>query len=253
MPRNFRSSVRVGRNNVTQPSSYFYQLDGHILQHVDRCKYLGVNIASDLNWSYHIDKITKKASSTLGFIRRNLRFCPGSSKRMAYFSLVRSGLEYGASVWDPFHATDITTLERVQKRAVRFIANDYKSRTPGCVDQMMSTWSIPSLQNRRREIRLCQFYKITNDLCPAINKSDFLSPIQGRRRIKPKFNPDFITSNIISSSARNNSNCFKVPRANNDIYKNSFFVRTVIDWNNLNNTTVTAPSVEAFKERLRCY
>ena len=38
---------------------------------------LGVLLSDDMKWTPHITKITKKASSTLGFLRRNLRHCSG--------------------------------------------------------------------------------------------------------------------------------------------------------------------------------
>ena len=49
-----------------------------------------------MKWGTHIDKICKKANTTLGFLRRNLYRCLGSCKKNVYISLVRSVLEYGA-------------------------------------------------------------------------------------------------------------------------------------------------------------
>ena len=58
--------------SINSKSTHFYQLDGHILQQVPENPYLGVTISDDLKWSSHICKITKKANSTLGFLKRNL-------------------------------------------------------------------------------------------------------------------------------------------------------------------------------------
>ena len=80
--------------SFNQYKSYYYQLSSHILQQVDTNPYLGVTFSEDLKWSSHITKITKKANSTLGFIRRNLKHCPESSRKTAYLALVRSTLEY---------------------------------------------------------------------------------------------------------------------------------------------------------------
>ena len=55
--------------------SHFYTLNNHILQSVPKNPYLGLTISSDLKWSTHISNICSKASSTLGFLRRNLRHC----------------------------------------------------------------------------------------------------------------------------------------------------------------------------------
>ena len=35
-------------------------------------KYLGMTISSDLSWSIHADNVTKKANSTMGFLKRSI-------------------------------------------------------------------------------------------------------------------------------------------------------------------------------------
>ena len=50
----------------------------------------------------------------------------------------------------------------------------------------------------------------------------------------------------------NNTKPFKIPEAkNSEQYKNSFFVRTVAEWNTLDNEAVHAGSVDAFKAHLK--
>jgi len=56
------------------------QLKGHILESDTVTRYLGVNLTNNLYWNIHIDKITQKANSTLGFLRRNLRISNTSVK-----------------------------------------------------------------------------------------------------------------------------------------------------------------------------
>ena len=81
--------------SIRQKPSHFYQLDGEILQQVDSNPYLGLTISEDLQWKTHITNITKKANSTFGFLRRDLKYCSEDCKRLAYIALVRSILEYG--------------------------------------------------------------------------------------------------------------------------------------------------------------
>ena len=61
--------------SINQKSAHFYQLDGHILQQVPDNPYLGVTLSDDMKWNSHINKISKKANSTLGFLKRNLKHC----------------------------------------------------------------------------------------------------------------------------------------------------------------------------------
>ena len=53
-------------NKNKNPIKYNYTLRGQSLEHVDKAKYLGVTIQSDLKWHSHINNITKKANSTYG-------------------------------------------------------------------------------------------------------------------------------------------------------------------------------------------
>ena len=70
-----------------------------------------------LKWASQINKISNKANSVNGFIRRNLKHANRDQRELAYASLVRSILEYSSTVWDPLHQKDIDRLERVQRRA----------------------------------------------------------------------------------------------------------------------------------------
>ena len=69
---------------------------------------IGVVISSDLLWEKQVNAISQKASNTLNFIRRNLKYCPQEAKTIAYNSLVRSTVEYCTSAWDPIMPRTLT-------------------------------------------------------------------------------------------------------------------------------------------------
>ena len=115
---------------------------------------------SIVRWKVSLNNICKKANSTLGFLRRNLKNCPHECQKLAYTTLVHSILEYGSSVWDPHLQKDIDSLEKIQRQAARFILNDYKSRDDGCVTRMLQDLDLPTLQHRREFNRVVYLYKI---------------------------------------------------------------------------------------------
>ena len=51
-------------------------------------------------------------------------------------------------------------LEKIQRKAARFIKNDYKSTTPGSVTNMLIDLDLQTLQDRRKDKRLCFLAKI---------------------------------------------------------------------------------------------
>ncbi len=101
-------SVHKGRNHLI----HFYVLCGVILKSTEQ--YLGVILSHNLSWRPHICKLETRVNQKLGFIKRNLRGCPDDLKWLAYISMVRSGLEYARTVWDPHLIKDINQLEKVQ-------------------------------------------------------------------------------------------------------------------------------------------
>jgi len=233
----------------TKPHSpYFYRLNGEILKSVEHTPYLGVELSANLKWTTHITQKCKKVSSVLGFLRRNLGSCPQECRKLAYVSLIRSALEYGGIVWDPHLKKDIDLLERVQRQAARFIMRDYKSRDTGCVTKMLHDLNLPPLQARRKQQRLTMLYKIAESRVPALPPEKFLTPVpKARRKIIPKVFAGFETTNIVAKHAVNNSRGFKIPEnKGSEQYLSSFFVRTILDWNQLEETTIQAKTVAAF-------
>ena len=114
-------------------------LEGTVLENVEKIKYLGVTITSDLKWNTHVSNICTKANRTLGFLRRNLAVCPRDVKESAYKGLVRPILEYGSTVWDPQSILLQDELEKVQKRAARFVTGNYVDYETGSMTGILKT------------------------------------------------------------------------------------------------------------------
>ena len=88
----------------------------------------------------------------LNFIRRNIYRCSPDIKSLAYSSLITPHLEYAAAVRDPHTLQDISQLEKIQRRAARFVRNNYKYTTS--VSHLLSELSWEQLSERRRISRL---------------------------------------------------------------------------------------------------
>lgn len=240
--------------SINNRSSHFYTLCGEILNQVTENPYLGLTLSQDLKWSTHITQLTKKANSTMAVLRRNLRNCTKDCRKIAYISLVRSLMDYGAIIWDPYIQKDVTKLECVQRQAARFITNDYKTKSEGCMTNMLHELDLPPLQDRRKSCRLVFLYKVVEGLVPAIPAKEFVEPARSKRKIKTSSDLNFNTTNLVDKYIVNNNRGLKIKIAKTEQYRNSFFIKTTADWNHLPSEVVGAGTVEGFKSALsKCY
>ncbi len=117
---------------------------------------------------------------------------------------------------------------------------------------MLEDLKLPSLQSRMRDLRLPQMYKMVNGLVPGLPPERFLQPKKPGRRIRASTRlAGYSAINVVDRSVTNNSKPFHVPDSKTLQFKNSFFIRTIIDWNHLDDRTVSAVSPEAFSTALR--
>jgi hypothetical protein len=96
---------------------------------------------------------------------------------------------------------------------------------------MIEDLSWKSLEDRRKIARLTMMYKLVNGLVLE-NTEDRLIP------------PDRISRN-------NNTKAYLIPSCRTETRKESYFPRTIIDWNVLPDNCVTIGSLETFKVHLQ--
>ena len=105
-----------------------YSIDNRQLPQLPLHRDLGLQISSDMSWSKHYDSITAKAYKYLGLLRRVFNSCHSiRARKLLYLTLVRSQLTYCSQLWNPYLIKDTITLEKVQRRATKFILADYSS------------------------------------------------------------------------------------------------------------------------------
>ena len=87
-------------------------------------------------------------------IHRNIKKAPKLVKEQIYQTLIRPQLEYASAAWSPWLKQDVLELEKVQRRAARFVHNNYWPSAS--VSQMISTLDWESLEARRQKhVRAC--------------------------------------------------------------------------------------------------
>ena len=114
----------------------------------------------------------------------------------------------------------------------------------------MHKLDLQPLASRRKNPKLIYMYKVVEGLVPAINPDKYLKKSKPKRRIKAKKFEGYLSNNPVENSLKNNSKSFEIPSSKTNEFKNSFFVKTVLNWNHLDEVTVSAPTVESFKSAL---
>ena len=149
-----------------------------------------------------------------------------------YKALVRPHLEYASTVWSPWQQGLSAMLEKVQRRAARFVLNDYSHHSS--VTNMLSRLQWDSLELRRKKSRLHMLYKSIHGLA-AFLICDYVLPsaILTTRGSHPfKIQPMFTYKNSP---------------------KQSFLPSTIPMWNNLPQSVINGPTLQLFKTNLNTY
>ena len=222
-------TMRIGRSTednlyTVKGINHKGETSRHPLSSTDAEKDLGVIIDKNLSFKNHIAQATAKANRTLGVIRRSFDYLTDHTFIMLYKSMVRPMLEYGQSVWQPSQKMLRQEVEDVQRRATKMIAK--LKDLP--YSQRLAILQLPSLEHRRKRGDMIEVFKFQSGLY----KTD-----------RPVFNTH--------SGRDTRGHCKKLnkDRCTKEIRRTFFSQRIISAWNSLPESVVTAPTVNAFKNR----
>ena len=226
--------------------NYSYHMNESIrLDVVSSEKDLGVIVTSKFSQNEQCLEIYNKSSSKLGLLKRVCHFTKNlQQKRALYLAVVRSQLNHCCVVWRPTTDTMIDKLERIQKRAVKWILNE-EDHHYNDVEYLSRLRDLNLLHLKYFFILndLIIFHKIYykhNDYC--VKLPSYLQPYEVedrsrlRQRIRPPayFNREILTTDELSnmravSQDEKSLKCTITPKCTQ--FKNSFFFRTHLVWN----------------------
>ena len=134
------------------------------INEVQHHKHLGVILSNDGTWHEHINLITSKAWQKI-YVMRKLKFMlDRDSLNKIYISFVRPTLEYANIVWDNCTQYEANAIEKIQTEAARIVTGATRLVS---LDMLSKETGWESLRDRRYKHKMCQFYKMTNDLTPT--------------------------------------------------------------------------------------
>ena len=216
---------------ITNKIKHFIPADYFIhdvkLDLTDSAKYLGVLIDSRLRWKQQYHSVCKKANGVLAFLQRNFSSCPTHIKNKCFSALVRPVLEYGGVIWDPHYETDKEDLEKIQKRAARFVTNNYVYENGNTKSNMQKLGWEP-LEERRARSKVTVLYKARNNL---------MSVPLNHLAINPR-------------DRRKGGQNYAIPTSTLDSHLHSFYPSSVRLWNLLPAGAQESKDLNTFKSKL---
>ena len=224
--------LRVSRKRNSRTHSY--HLNNQPIKIVAKQVDLGVVVSNDLKWSPHIASCTAKANRLLGFLRRNCsQMTDTRCRRLLYLSLVRSHLSYASEIWAPQASSrDLAILEGVQRRATKFILQNYEL----------------SYLERLRKLNLLP-------ISYWLEIKDLIFFFKCKQGLYDLDISSFVTfsSNRSSRTRSSKDNLLQVNPCKTSLFRNSFFNRIVFLWNNLSPIIRNSSSVSSFKFQLHSH
>ena len=126
-------------------------------------KLLGVHIDSQLNFDAHITKICTRVSLRLNAIGRISKYLDENSRMKLFHSFILSEFQYCNTVWHFCSRKNIIKMEKLHKRAMQIVLNDYQLS----YTQLLCRMRRPSLYISRVKCIAVETYKCLNGLNPA--------------------------------------------------------------------------------------
>ena len=216
-------------------SSISYTYTFHPLKKVTSEKDLGVTVDDRLDFKLHISQKIAKANSMIYLIKHYFKYLDADMLKLLYKSLIRPHLEYCSPVWSPITKTEIRRIEGVQRRATKLVPEltnlPYSDR--------LHILQLPTLEYRRTRQDLIFIFNY-------IHQNILLDPHTYCKLCRNDIN--MLTP--ITSGTRGHPYRFAILR--HPTKRNRFLTTRAIPlWNRLHPDTVTAPTLNAFKSKLK--
>ena len=216
------------RNN-----NFTFTMNGEILSVVDREKDIGVTFNESLKPGLYCKEAARIARGVLFQISRSFHYRDRHVFLNLYKRYVRVHLEFATPVWSTWQVGDITTLEKVQQKAVGMISG-LKGKT---YEEKLKELNLPTLEKRRYRADLIQLFKILNDI-DSVEARTWFQIVNENRPNTRAINSDH---GVIS---------FQIPVKRTDLSRNVFSVRAAKFWNDLPVNVKKAVTLSTFKKRL---
>ncbi len=184
-----------------------------------------------MTWDDHINRTCTEAGKRLTIIKRLPYNVTPLTKIHIYKTFIRPILEYGAIIFDncPNYLTQ--KMENIQRQAAIAATRAYNNTSH---QQLLLECGIVTLQTRRTQAKLINFYKIKKNIAPA-----YLLTLL----------PDEV-GNQSNYNLRNTLD-IQLPKSTKNYYLKSYIPSSIKLWNKLTQKIKTIATIDTFKLNLK--
>ena len=130
---------------------------------------LGIEIDDNLKFENHIHDLITKAAGQLNYLCRQKQYLNPESKKILVESFILANFNYCPLVWHFCSKESMNKQEMIQKRALRFMYDDYSSS----YEQLLTLANKPTLEVRKLRLLAIEIFKTINYLNPIYMKDIF--------------------------------------------------------------------------------
>ena len=110
-------------------------IDNQTIKSVPSVELLGIYLDDKLNFNLQISNICRSAANQLNALVRLKSYLSFNAKRVLINSYIISNFNYCPLVWMVSTAKSLNKIESLQKRALRFLYNDYSIYYEGLLEK----------------------------------------------------------------------------------------------------------------------
>ena len=130
---------------------------------------LGIELDNKLSFEKHTQDLIRNAGGQLNFMVSKKRFLNQEAKRVLIESYFIANFNYCPLVWMFCNKKLTNKQELIQKRALRFLYNDYDSD----YEHLLKLANKPTMEVRKLRTLAIEIFKTLNDLNPPFMKEIF--------------------------------------------------------------------------------
>ena len=197
-------------------------------------KILGLTLDSLISWDKHIDNLCLTLSRRVGLLRRLCNFIPSHLRKVLYYGLIQSAIDYCSIVWGNTTSKNIDKVYKMQKRALRVILNaDFDTPT----EVLFERFRVLSVRQRIFYFTCIMVYKCFSNTAPSYLIEKIVT-----------------LNDVHTYQTRGASTCkLLLPRFRTETGQRSFAMRAARAWNSLPDEVRCSTNMNNFKSQLNSY